>query len=83
MAILTVQIANRVKGPMAENEDWWWLCYDTETQKFCVKHGWDHVQINGLQQRAGEAEHNADTWQGPGSDKIPSAKMSLLERANA
>jgi hypothetical protein len=67
---------------MAENEDWWRLCYDTDTKEFYVLHKWDYVQINGLHQNAGEEKHHADTWRGVGAGKIVDAKKRLLEKAN-
>ncbi|QGY80811.1 hypothetical protein [Sphingorhabdus lacus] len=67
---------------MAENEDWWWLCYDTDAKEFYVLHQWDHVQINGLRQDADEEKHDVDTWRGEGAEKIAEAKERLLEHAN-
>jgi hypothetical protein len=80
MTILKEEIASRTKGPMAENEDWWRLCYDTNTNRFFVEHAWDHVKINGLTQDAGTSEHDADTWKGQGAANIPDARKRLKER---
>lgn len=83
MAILSEELGSRTKGPMAENEDWWRLCYDTDTGAFYVLHKWDYVQINGLNQNAGEEKHDADTWRGEGAGKIADAKKRLVEQARA
>lgn len=82
MAILREEISKRIKGTLQQTEDWWYLCYDTNSQRFFVLHQWDHVSLNNLSQNAGEEEHEADTWKGHGADKIASAKERLLERAH-
>lgn len=81
MSILKEEIDRRVKGPMAENEDWWRLCYDTDAERFYIEHEWDHVKINGLTQNTGKTEHDADMWKGAGAAKISEAKKRLMERA--
>ena len=83
MAVLKTQIASRTKGSMAENEDWWHLCYDTETKEFFVAHEWSYVKINGLTPNNGSSREDADGWSGPGAEMIPGAKKQLLERAGA
>lgn len=81
MTVLREQIAARTKGPMAENEDWWHLCYDTERAEFFVEHEWSYVKINGLTPNSGSSTHDADTWTGYGAEMIPGARKRLLERA--
>jgi hypothetical protein len=83
MPILKHQIAKRVKGSMAEKEDWWHACYDTDTKEFFIEHSWDHVQINGLSQDAGSSRHSIDDWNGEGRDNIPAAKEQLLAEAQS
>ncbi|MGO4677787.1 hypothetical protein AB4Z40_33395 [Bosea sp. 2YAB26] len=80
--ILFEQLASRIKGPMAENEDWWHLCYETDTNEFYVEHEWSHVPSNGVQLNSGTEKHDAMTWVGPGAELIPNARNLLLERAN-
>jgi hypothetical protein len=82
MPILSEQLATRTKGPMAENEDWWRLCYDTDTKEFFVEHEWSYVKINGLKTNSGKSKHDVDTWGGEGAEAIERAKERLLERAN-
>lgn len=82
MAILKEQIATRTKGSMAENEDWWYLCYDTDKSTFFVEHEWHHVKINGLKVDSGTSVHDANTWTGSGSENVEGAQKRLLERAN-
>ena len=83
MPILSEELGSRTKGPMAENEDWWRLCYDTDTKELYVLHKWDYVQINGLRQNAGEEKHDPDTWRGEGAGKTAEAKGRLMEQANS
>lgn len=83
MAVLREQIASRTKGPMAENEDWWHLCYDTEAETFFVEHEWSHTSISSSKTNSGTTRHDADTWNERGAEQIDGAKKRLLERANA
>jgi hypothetical protein len=66
---------------MAENEDWWSLCYNTDTKAFFVEHGWHHVRINGLKANSGTDTYEAETWTEQGADAIPGAKAQLLKQA--
>ncbi|WP_141740479.1 hypothetical protein [Bosea sp. BIWAKO-01] len=81
--ILFEQLASRIKGPPAENEDWWHLCYNSDTNEFYVEHEWSHVPIDGLQLNGGTEKHDANAWVGPGAEHIPHARNMLLDRANA
>lgn len=83
MAILSEQIATRTKGPMAENEDWWSLCYDTDSEEFFIEHQWSYVKINGLSVDSGTAREPVEGWNGRGSENIFAAKNRLLKQANA
>lgn len=83
MTILRETIATRTKGPMAENEDWWYLCYDTELKHFFIEHEWSHVQINGLKQDGGTSQHDVETWSGEGVARIQEARKKLLELASS
>ncbi len=84
MAQLREQIAQRIKGSLAETEDFWTLCYDTDTGQFQVEHMWSHM--NPYKIGAGDngtSMHDADAWTGEGSAKIPEAKARLLAKANS
>lgn len=83
MSILSEELASRTRGPMAENEDWWRLCYDTDAGTFFVEHEWSHTSISALQTNSGTMRHDADSWTDQGAEKIEGAKRRLLERANA
>ena len=37
----------RINGPMAEKEDWWYLIEDTKTGKKKVVHDWSHSSLRG------------------------------------
>jgi len=68
---------------MAQDEDWWHLCYDTEAKSFFVQHEWHYVQIRTAKVDQGTETHDADTWTGRGADRISAAKEILLEQAAA
>ncbi len=82
MPILSEHLATRTKGSMAENEDWWRLCYDTDSKEFFVEHEWSYVKVNGLRVDSGTTRHDPDTWNEQGAENIPGAKERLLERAD-
>ena len=83
MPILKEQIAKRVKGQLAENEDWWHLCYDTEADAFYIEHSWDYVNAYRVSQghNSGTERHSVEGWQGPGSEKVDEARAKLKEGA--
>jgi len=82
MAVLREEIAKRIKGTLNQTEDWWYLCLDTETGRYFVEHCWDYVALNSMAQDAGSDQHDADTWQGPGSANIEGAKAKLVAMRN-
>ncbi|MDO9489109.1 MAG: hypothetical protein Q7J32_12095 [Sphingomonadaceae bacterium] len=83
MTVLSEQIGSRTKGPMGEKEDWWRLCYDTNSKEFYVEHDWSHTSLNALKTDSGTERHDPDKWTGTGSEKIEGAKARLLARAKA
>ena len=85
MPIYREQIAKRIKGSLAEKEDFWTLCYDSDEQRFYVEHMWDHMNPYKLSEKgnSGTTVHDADAWTGEGAEKIPDAKQRLLKEAGA
>jgi hypothetical protein len=83
MGIHKEQLYRSVKGSLMENEDWWWLCYDDEAERFYVEHEWDRVNAYKLSDPAnvGKAVLELDAYDGPGKDKIEEAKQTLIGRA--
>ncbi|NOG74197.1 hypothetical protein [Roseicella sp. DB1501] len=47
MSKITREFYKTVKGPMANDEDWWRLVYDTEKRRLYVEHEWSHVPLRG------------------------------------
>jgi hypothetical protein len=45
MAILKREFARSAKGPISSNEDWWFLCRNTETGDVFVLHEWAHTDV--------------------------------------
>lgn len=85
MPIYREMIERRIKGSLAQHEDYWYLCYDSDADSFYVEHQWDHMNPYKVSEpgSSGEARHDIETWSGPGSAKIEEAKQRLLEKANA
>jgi hypothetical protein len=85
MPVYKEMIDRRIKGSLAENEDYWYLCYDSDADAFYVEHQWDHMNPYKLTEKgdSGESRHDAETWTGAGHDKIEATKQKLLEKARA
>ena len=86
MTVYREQIAQRIKGSLAEREDWWTLLYDSETGTFQVEHEWDHMNPYKLGEgdsSRGKSYHPAETWDGEGTSSIEAAKTRLLAKARA
>lgn len=83
MAVLTREIAKRIKGSLQEREDWWRLCYDTDTREFYVEHEWHHMNAYKIGSAAdeGTTREPAVGYRGQGADKIEQAKAVLLAEA--
>ena len=82
MPVYKEMIDRRINGSFAQNEDYWYLCYDSDADNFYVEHEWDHMNPYKLSDpgESGSSRHDADTWEGPGSDKIADARQRLLEK---
>lgn len=88
MAVVRKQIALRIKGSLAEREDFWRLCYDLEAERFFVEHEWDHMNPYKLGEGGsrGTTEHSVEDWianKGEGFEKIEEARAEILKEANA
>ena len=88
MAIVRKQIAIRIKGSLAEREDFWYLCYDPEADRFFVEHEWDHMNPYKLGEGGdrGKTEHSVEEWiaqKREGFEKIDDARAEILKEANA
>lgn len=85
MLVLREQIGKRIKGALMEDEDWWYLCLDTDNDCYFVRHEWSNVDAYDVAKCAdsGSSEHDADTWTGEGPEKIEAAKVRLPDQAKA
>ncbi len=45
MPVLKRELARSAKGPVMNNEDWWYLCKDTDTGSVFVLHEWAHTDV--------------------------------------
>lgn len=75
-----------MKGSLAEREDFWTLCYDSEAAYFYVEHEWDHMnpyKLGAGESSRGTARVAADDGNGEGVHEIAAAKARLLEKARA
>jgi hypothetical protein len=74
----TYKLHERIKGPMANNEDWWHLEVDDKTGEKRVVHEWSHVSIsNFANQNSGEKSFTVDEFRA--SSEHPDAKARLEE----
>ena len=80
MAILKKEIGKRIKGALMENEDWWHVCYDTDTENFYVEHSWSYTDAYKVSKGtdSGTSIHDIENWTGTGAENVQAAKQSLL-----
>ncbi|WLA68545.1 hypothetical protein [Bradyrhizobium diazoefficiens] len=45
MPVIQRELARSAKGPVNNNEDWWYLCRDTDTGNVFVVHEWAHTDV--------------------------------------
>lgn len=83
MTIERVEIDRRIKGGMNEDEQWWYLCLDTDTGEFFIEHQWDYVnRFNVSQASRGTERIEIEDYRGRGSEKIEAAKAELLGKSS-
>ena len=47
MALLIRELQRSAKGPVANDEDWWRLVFDTDTKRLYIEHEWQHTAMRG------------------------------------
>ena len=84
MAILKREIHRKVRGSLAQDEDWWRLCYDTHAREFFVEHEWSHVDPYRTDNPfdVGTRTFSVDSYRGPHARRIPALQAKLLAVAN-
>ena len=45
MPLLKKEFYKPVKGPLANDEDWWRLVFDTDAKRLYVEHEWSYMDI--------------------------------------
>lgn len=83
MSVIRKQIGQRIKGALGEKEDWFHLCYDTETKAFHVEHSWSHTNAYNIAEKSNEGEKAIalEGYEGIGAENIAQAKAALLAEA--
>ena len=72
------QLKERIKGPMANDEDWWRLVVNDATGQMHVEHEWSHVSISNFAQHdSGETHFTIDEFRA--STEPSDAKRTLEE----
>lgn len=78
MATLVRELDKRIKGPMAETEDWWRLMRDDDGSLF-VEHEWSHTNLNKLSTDADTARYSIDEFLESASPQASKAVAALQE----
>ncbi len=83
MAILTRELRHKARGPRLQEQDWWHLCYDTDTREFFVEHRWHHRNPDKLNGPAdlGRDCVGMEMYRTRNSRKVEQAKAELLAEA--
>ena len=72
------ELLTRLKGPLQNIEDWWWLLVDDDTGEMAVEHEWAHTDIGDFANpRNGEKRYTVAGFLA--SDQPQSAKDRLGE----
>ncbi len=50
------QLHYRMKGSLGNDEDWWYLVFDSESHELYIEHEWDHVPQGGGKASTGESK---------------------------
>lgn len=45
MTLLKRELHKRTKSPTSNDQDWWWLVFDTDTKRLYVEHAWEYVDV--------------------------------------
>ncbi|MHB2205261.1 hypothetical protein [Methylobacterium sp. CM6257] len=45
MALLIRELQRSAKGPVANDEDWWRLVFNTDTKRLYIEHEWQHTSV--------------------------------------
>jgi hypothetical protein len=79
MPLLRKELHKRVKGSLANDEDWWRLVFDTDAKRLYVEHEWSHVDL-GANGRAdsGKAETDIATFLAQGGEGAPQRELAQL-----
>jgi hypothetical protein len=56
MALLIRELQRSAKGPVANDEDWWRLVFNTDTKRLYIEHEWQHADVRG----AGRSDHGKE-----------------------
>jgi hypothetical protein len=59
MALLIRELQRSAKGPVADDEDWWQLVFDTDTKHLYVEHEWQHTEEG----EAGRSERGKEQFE--------------------
>ena len=78
MAITRTRIHAKVKGALAENEDWWVLIVDTESDNKTVEHEWSHTNAYGPGQNSGMTSMTVDEFLGSDADNAAKDKLRAI-----
>ncbi len=84
MAILKREIHRTVRGSLAQDEDWWRLCYDLHAREFFVEHEWSHIDPLRADTPfdVGTRTISVESYHGPHARRIPALKAKLLAVAS-
>jgi hypothetical protein len=82
--MLKREFYKRAKGPIGNDEDWWRLVFDTDTNRLYVEHEWSYLDTRRLRCDGGKAELEiADFFnqsaEGPAHQELVKLISSLFE----
>jgi hypothetical protein len=75
------ELAKRIKGSLAETEDWWNL-YRNDDGELYVEHSWSHTKLKGLTTDSGEKEYTIEEFLAAELPYGDAPKVALREYLN-
>lgn len=85
MPVFKRQLAQRIRGTEMQNEDWWFLVFDTDRKWLFVEHQWRHDGHSEGAPHLERREYGVNEFLGedsiPGQTELTALLMDLFDPA--
>lgn len=77
LAVIKKEFARSAKGPVNNNEDWWYLCRDTDSGDVFVLHEWAHTDVTRSSSKPDTGSKHIELSVFLGETRRPTAQTEL------